>query len=141
PGRVVVQAQSSDHYAIQYAIRHDADAFYRQEMEFRREAGYPPFSFLACLGFSGTAEKPVEEHAGTVVRLLVQLKQEKGLRVEILGPAPAPLYRLRGRFRRQILLKSPTRTDLRSLIVAWQHNRKPASTIREYVDIDPVDMM
>jgi primosomal protein N' (replication factor Y) len=141
PGRVVVQAQSSDHYAIQYAVRHDADAFYRQELEFRREAGYPPFSFLACLGFSGTAEKPVEEHAETVVRLLMQLKRDKGLRVEILGPAPAPLYRLRGRFRRQILLKSPTRADLRRLILAWRHNHQPASTIRDYVDIDPVDMM
>ncbi|KAB0672279.1 primosomal protein N' [Oryzomonas sagensis] len=141
PGRVVVQAQSSDHYAIQNAVRHDSDAFYRQELEFRREVGYPPFSFLACLGFSGTAERPVEEHAGTVARLLTQLKREKGLRVEILGPAPAPLYRLRGRFRRQILLKSPTRNDLRRLIAAWQQNRPAASTIREYVDIDPVDMM
>jgi len=71
----------------------------------------------------------------------MQLKREKRLRVEILGPAPAPLYRLRGRFRRQLLLKSPTRNDLRRLIVAWLHNSKPASTIREYVDIDPVDMM
>jgi primosomal protein N' (replication factor Y) len=110
-------------------------------LEFRREAGYPPFSFLACLGFSGTTEKPVEEHAETMVRLLMQLKREKGLRVEILGPVPAPLYRLRGRFRRQILLKSPTRNDLRRLIVAWQHNRKPASAIRENIDIDPIDMM
>jgi primosomal protein N' (replication factor Y) len=141
PGRVVVQTLNSDHYAIKNAVRHDADAFYRQELEFRREAGYPPFSFLACLGFSGTTEKPVEEHAETVVRLLMQLKREKGLRVEILGPVPAPLYRLRGRFRRQILLKSPTRNDLRRLIVAWQHNRKPASAIRENIDIDPVDMM
>jgi len=141
PGRVVVQAQSSDHYAIQCAVRHDGDAFYRQELEFRREVGYPPFSFLACLGFSGTAERPVEEHADAMARLLMQLKREKGLRVEILGPAPAPLYRLRGRFRRQILLKAPTRHDLRRLIAAWRHSRPAASPIREYVDIDPVDMM
>jgi len=141
PGRVIVQAQSGDHYAIQCAVRHDDYAFYRQELEFRREVGYPPFSFLACLGFSGTAEKPVAEHAEAMARMLLQLKREKGLRVEILGPAPAPLYRLRGRFRRQILLKAVTRNDLRRLIVAWQHNRTPASPIREYVDIDPVDML
>ncbi|QEM69180.1 primosomal protein N' [Geobacter sp. FeAm09] len=141
PGRVVVQAQSGDHYAIQCAVRHDDDAFYRQELEFRREVGYPPFSFLACLGFSGTAERPVEEHAETTARLLMHLKRGKGLRVEILGPAPAPLYRLRGRFRRQILLKSPTRGDLRRLIAAWRQNRPAASAIRTYVDIDPVDMM
>jgi len=141
PGRVVVQALNNDHYAIQYAVRHDGDAFYCQELEFRREVGYPPFRFLACIGFSGTAEKSVEEHAETMVRLLMELKREKGLRVEILGPAPAPLYRLRGRFRRQILLKSPTRNDLRRLLVAWQYNRKSTSIIREYVDIDPVDMM
>ena len=53
----------------------------------------------------------------------------------------APLYRLRGRFRRQILLKAPTRNDLRRLISAWQTQRTSTPNIREIIDIDPVDMM
>jgi primosomal protein N' (replication factor Y) len=52
----------------------------------------------------------------------------------------APLYRLRGRFRRQILLKSATRNDLRRLVSAWQTGHAPPATVRELIDIDPVDM-
>jgi primosomal protein N' (replication factor Y) (superfamily II helicase) len=141
PGRVIVQALNSSHYAIQCAIGHDGQGFYRQELEFRREAGYPPFTFLAALSLSGTSEKGVEERADLAARLLGQLKKELSLRIEILGPAPAPLYRLRGRFRRQILLKSPTRSDLRRLVSAWQTRRETSAVVREILDIDPVDMM
>jgi primosomal protein N' (replication factor Y) len=141
PGRVIVQALNTSHYAIQCAIGHDGEGFYRQELEFRREAGYPPFTFLAALSLSGTSDKGVEERADLAARLLVQLKKDLSLRIEILGPAPAPLYRLRGRFRRQILLKAPTRSDLRRLVSAWQGRRETSAAVREIMDIDPVDMM
>ncbi|MBC8017563.1 MAG: primosomal protein N' [Verrucomicrobia bacterium] len=141
PGRVLVQALNPSHYAIHSAIEHDGKSFYRQELEFRREAGYPPFSFLASLSLSGTAEKPVEERAELAARLFSQIKREMKLRVEILGPAPSPLYRLRGRFRRQILLKAITRNDLRRLLTAWQARRESSPNVRELIDIDPVDMM
>jgi len=141
PGRVIMQAVNPDHYAINCAIGHDMATFYRQELEFRREAGYPPFAFLAGLCFSGIAEQTVEERAEAAARLLSQLKRELKLRLELLGPAPAPLYRLRGRYRRQILLKSPSRNDLRRLIAAWVGRRETVSTVRESIDIDPVEMM
>ena len=141
PGRVIVQALNTSHYAIQCAIGHDGEGFYRQELDFRREAGYPPFTFLAALSLSGTSEKAVEERADLAARLLGQLKKELSLRIEILGPAPAPLYRLRGRFRRQILLKAATRNDLRRLVSAWQARRETSAAVREIMDIDPVDMM
>jgi primosomal protein N' (replication factor Y) len=141
PGRVIVQALNTSHYAIQCAIEHDGESFYRQELEFRREAGYPPFTFLAALSLSGTFEKSVEERADLAARLLGRLKTELSLRIEILGPAPAPLYRLRGRFRRQILLKALTRNDLRRLVLAWQAHRETFAAVREIMDIDPVDMM
>jgi primosomal protein N' (replication factor Y) len=141
PGRVIVQALNPAQYAIQCAIAHDGPGFYNQELEFRREAGYPPFAFLAALSISGTAEKSVEDQAEAAARLFGQLKHELTLRVEVLGPAPAPLYRLRGRFRRQILLKAPTRSDLRRLIAAWLGRRAASPNVREIIDIDPVDMM
>jgi len=141
PGRVIVQALDPSHYAIQCAISHDGDGFYRQEMEFRREAGYPPFQFLAALSISGISEEATEERAATATLLLGQIKRERSLRVEILGPAPAPLYRLRGRYRRQILLKSPTRGELRQLVAGWQERREAPGAVREIMDIDPIDMM
>ncbi|WP_173198776.1 primosomal protein N' [Geobacter sp. SVR] len=140
PGRVLLQALNPGHYAIQCAIAHDGESFYRQELEFRREAGYPPFAFLARIGFSGTAERAVEERAEAGAHVLQQLRRELKLRLEVLGPAPAPLYRLRGRYRRQILLKSPIRGDLRRLLAAWFTRRTSVATVREFVDIDPVDM-
>lgn len=141
PGRVLLQTLNPDHYAIQCAIHHDQEGFYRQELEFRREAGYPPFAHLASLGFSGTVEKGVEEHAEKTAAALQQIKRDLSLRVEILGPGMAPLYRLRGRFRRRILLKSASRNDLRRFVAAWSTGRDNSSTVREFVDIDPVDMM
>jgi len=141
PGRVLVQAYDTEHYAILSAAGHDAAGFYRQELEFRQEAGYPPFSFLAALGISGMSEQLVSEQAEQAARLLITLKQQIGARVEVLGPAQSPIYRLRSRYRRQILLKAVTRGDLHRLIMAWRQHSRPPATVRIAVDIDPVDLL
>ena len=141
PGRVLLQSFNPGHYAIQCAINHDCNGFYQQEIEFRREAGYPPYSHLACIGFSGTMEQGVEQRAEYAAELLQKIKREMKLRIDVLGPAPAPLYRLRGRFRRQILLKATSRQDLRKLVGIWLARRETTANVREVVDIDPVDMM
>ena len=91
PGRVVVQAYDTEHYAIKSATEHDAAGFYQQELEFRREAGYPPFAFLAAFAISGLTEQAVSDQADITARLLTQLKSELKVRVEILGPAPSPI--------------------------------------------------
>ncbi|MDU0460805.1 MAG: primosomal protein N' [Geobacteraceae bacterium] len=141
PGKVLVQAYDTDHYAILAAAGHDAAGFYRQELEFRQDAGYPPFTFLAAIGISGNVEQSVAEQAEQNARLLTAIKRKLEVRVEILGPAQSPIYRLRGRFRRQILLKAVTRKDLRRLLIAWRQESRPASTVRVATDIDPVDLM
>ncbi|MFZ4857149.1 MAG: replication restart helicase PriA [Desulfuromonadaceae bacterium] len=141
PGRVVVQAYDTEHYAIRSAAGHDAAGFYQQELEFRREAGYPPFTFLAAFAISGLAEQAVADQADMTARLLARLKSELKVRVEILGPAPSPIYRLRNRFRRQILLKGANRSDLHRLLAFWRQRANVVATVRISVDIDPVDMM
>src|SRR6185369_9511054 len=99
------------------------------------------FSFLAAFAISGLNEHSVSEQADTTARLLAQIKAELKIRVEILGPAPAPLYRLRNRFRRQILLKAANRVDLHRLLSTWRQQAAIVSAVRISVDIDPVDMM
>ena len=141
PGRVIVQAYDTAHYAIQSAAEHDAAGFYRQELEFRREAGYPPFAFLAAYAISGLKEQAVAEQAESAARLLARIKSELKIRLEILGPAPAPIYRLRNRFRRQILLKAVKRGDLHRVIACWRQQAAAVSSVRISVDIDPFDMM
>jgi primosomal protein N' (replication factor Y) len=141
PGRVVVQAFDTEHYAIRSAAGHDAAGFFRQELEFRSEAGYPPFAFLAAFAISGLSEQAVTEQADLAASLLARLKAELRVRVEILGPAPSPLYRLRNRFRRQILLKGSNRSDLHRLLSFWRQRTTVVASVRISVDIDPVDMM
>jgi len=139
-GRVLVQAVQPDHYGIAAAACHDFERFYTQELLFRQELGYPPFGFLASIRLSATAESILTATADTVAALLRTLKGQLGIRTEILGPAPAPLYRLRGRFRCQILLKDGSRTPLRQLLAEFRNRLELPQNVRLAIDIDPVEM-
>ncbi len=104
PGKVIVQTYNPEHYAIRAAVRGDASAFYRQETSYRREALYPPFCRLVNLVVTASAQ----DHAQAAARELGELLRS-GLHPgqgEILGPAPAPLSRLKGRYRHHLLIKS-----------------------------------
>jgi len=141
PGRVLLQAMQPDHYGIAFAASHDFDSFYQEELLFRQELNYPPFGFLAALRLSATSESALIKAAAAAAQLLGLLKQQLGVRTEILGPAPAPLYRLRGRYRYQILLKDTTRATLRRLVSIYRQQQSLPAVIRESIDIDPVDLL
>lgn len=141
PGRVVVQTATPEQYAVARALAHDFAGFCDEELEFRQELGYPPFGFMAAIQFSGTADGSARTYAAQSAQLLTHLKARLNLRVEILGPAPAPLHRLRGRFRYQILLKAAQRAELRRLLTAYRRERTPNATVRDTLDIDPVDLL
>jgi len=72
---------------------------------------------------------------------LVQARKELRSRVEVLGPVVAPLGRIRGRYRRQILLKSASRSDLHRLLAALRGRFAPPATVRLSIDVDPVEML
>jgi primosomal protein N' (replication factor Y) len=141
PGKVLIQTLNPEHYAISRAATHDFAGFYAEELEFRRDAGYPPFVHLASLILSGNVAEAVEQGAAAAAVALVAIKKELKSRVEILGPVVAPLGKIRGRFRRQILLKSVGRTDLHRLLAAFRGGFKLPSVVRLAIDIDPVDML
>ncbi len=141
PGRVLLQAMNTEHYGIAHAVKHDFEGFYREELLFRKELNYPPFGHLAAIKLSAVSEGAVLAASKEVALLLRSIKERLGLRTEILGPAPAPLYRLRGRFRIQILLKDPNRTSLRHLLTVYKAERSIALVVREGIDLDPVDLL
>ena len=141
PGRVLLQTMHGDHYSISRAVAHDYEQFYQEELSFRGELHYPPFGHLAAVRFSATSEGSLLDASRKAADLLQSLKKRLGLRSEILGPAPALLYRLRGRFRHQILLKDTNRTALRRLLHAYRTERHQTATVREALDIDPVDLL
>ncbi len=99
PGRVVVQTYSPAHYSILAASQHDYTGFAQQELFFRQKAGYPPFASLARILVTATSE----EEAVRAAHLVAAACQPLG--PGVVGPAPAPLSRLKDRFRWHILLK------------------------------------
>ncbi len=103
-GEVVVQTYRPDHYAILAAAEQNYEAFYRQEIVMREELNYPPFSQLANLVLTSAGEAEVERRAELVA---AQLRRTAPEGVDVLGPAPAPLAKLRGRFRWHLLVRAP----------------------------------
>ncbi|MBM4372295.1 MAG: primosomal protein N', partial [Deltaproteobacteria bacterium] len=141
PGRVVVQTYMPQHPSLQRAQTHDFEGFAEDELRLRRLRGWPPWTALALLRFSGTDDGRVEDAARRVAETLEAPARAAG--VEILGPTPAPVARIRGRLRIQVLLRSPGRRDLQRFLVrarALLEAVMPAS-VRLDVDVDPVDMM
>lgn len=104
PGDVILQTRRPSHDAVVCAQQHDVAEFYRRELARRRELGYPPFGRLILFGLSGVREADVIAAAqGFAGRAAAALPAG----VTLLGPAPAPLWRLKGRHRWQLVLKGP----------------------------------
>ncbi|MDT5157659.1 MAG: hypothetical protein QOH51_2016 [Acidobacteriota bacterium] len=142
PGRVLIQTYHPHHYALRHACAQDYDAFFDEEINYRRNLSYPPFVALASLLVHGDDLARVEATATTVREALDTANTERGCRV--LGPAPAPLARLRGEHRIQILLKSRNRPRLRTLIemaLGEAAHVQGCDLGSVNVEIDPVNLM
>ena len=142
PGQVVVQTYNPDHYAIITASRHDFQGFYEREMGHRQQSLYPPFARLARFVFSAE-EDPA---AKATARLFAEQLEQMGVKAKdgnlhYVGPAEAPLHKLRGRYRYSILLKSLTHDDLPPAAAEALARFTPPTGAAVTVDIDPMDMM
>ena len=137
PGRVVVQTRQPDSAVIRCALQHDVRAFLDHESAFREELGYPPFSRLALVRFEGLDEHVVCAEAERVARLT---KQMSGAQVRLSGPAPAPISRIRNRWRYRFLLKATDRNRLREVLL-HVHRTEVDRRVRVIIDVDPMNML
>jgi primosomal protein N' (replication factor Y) len=140
-GRVIVQTYQPHHYAIDLARHHDYTAFYDREIGVRGPLSYPPFSRLVNIRFSGVRELQVQTVAETIAAFL--RNHPWGPQVDILGPSPAPLVKLKDRTRWQLLLKSRSPAVLHALCDALMAEKKrlcPQAVTMSF-DIDPENMM
>ena len=137
PGEVFIQTFSPDHYAVQAAIKHDYESFYNQEIVFRRELNYPPFSRFANLICADVMEPKAALRAETLAAALQNSLPEG---VEIIGPSAAPLSRLRNQFRYHVALRAPVDAPLSELIRAALDRLPAADRLAVTVDIDPLGM-
>jgi primosomal protein N' (replication factor Y) len=139
PGKVLIQTAFPMHYAIQHAIQHDYEAFFEVEMQFRRTFHYPPVTSMIALLFRGEELSNVERAAVDCGRMLEEAVQPlHGTRMQ--GPAPAPLARIKGVWRFQILLRSSHRNALRKAVEAVMLTRKWKG-VDVAIDVDPINIL
>jgi primosomal protein N' (replication factor Y) len=132
-GRVIIQTYTPEHYAVVAAAAHNHHAFYEKELAFRREQGIPPFMRLARLIYSHTNAASCQKEAERMQQLLREEIDCSGLpQSTIIGPSPAYIQRLRGRYRWQIVIRNPEPQALLSKVPIPQGWT---------VDIDPISLL
>lgn len=136
-GEVLIQTFSPDHYAVQTALKHDYPAFYAQEIVFRRELGYPPFRRFANLICADEQDPRAQARA---VALATVLQREIAEEVELIGPAPSPLARLKNQYRYHVALRAPLTMPLAGMIRRALEKLPSSDRLKVYVDMDPVSM-
>lgn len=147
-GRVIIQTMQPYHYAIQKARDHDYEGFYQHEIELRQSPLYPPFIRMLAIHIDSVQRTDVENTGLQLRKRLYEtaLEQDQTLakRLVIMGPAPAPLDRLKERYRYQLLIKSPHVEDLLWVCRAVDSLAQQCScgrNTRIQIDIDPENMM
>ncbi|NML93288.1 primosomal protein N' [Novosphingobium olei] len=132
PGEVLIQTRHPDAPVIEALASGDRDAFYAAETEARREANAPPFGRWAAIIVSSEDEAEARDAARAIGGTAPRLKD-----VLVLGPAPAPLSLLRGRYRYRLLINARRSTELQRVIREWLDPLRFAPGVRVAVDVDP----
>jgi primosomal protein N' (replication factor Y) len=140
PGKVILQTYFQDHYAVQYAARHDFTGFYEKELRFRSWMHYPPYSALANVLIRSDKLDEALHWSGKLGKWFEQNRHDG---VRVLGPAVAPIMRLKRDYRYHFVLKSPSREKLNSTLramLAYATAQKIPRT-QVIVDVDALWLM
>jgi primosomal protein N' (replication factor Y) (superfamily II helicase) len=140
-GRVLIQTYYPEHYALRHAAEQDFEGFYNEEIRYRQRMSYPPFVALASILIKHKDEK-YAVRSGRILRESLD-RANAGNAVRLLGPAQAAIARIKNEYRFQIILKSPDRRSLRTLIDTALAEAETRGADRRivYIEIDPVDLM
>jgi primosomal protein N' (replication factor Y) len=140
-GRVLVQTLSPDAPAIVAALRHDLAAFARKELPHREALGYPPFASMIRIVVRGASQEAAHAWTEELTRCLKERVAGVTPAIRILGPAAAPMARLRGEYRFQVQLQSVDGDGLREVVRAVADEAKTPDGVIWTIDVDPLDMM
>jgi primosomal protein N' (replication factor Y) len=140
PGKVLLQTYFPDHYAVQYAAQHDFSGFYEKELRFRSWMHYPPYSSLANVMVRSAKLDETLRWSGSLGRWFEKTRHEG---VRVLGPAAAPIERLKRDYRYHFILKSPSRQKLnevlRAMLAEAEKEKIPRTNV--IVDVDALWLM
>lgn len=137
PGEVVMQTNAPRNYAIRHARSHDFASFYDEEIAYRRELVYPPFSRLIAILVRGPDPARVLEHAQFIAHALRRRARPE---LKILGPAETPVARVKGEYRQQLLIKAASLDSARKLLLDLLRKTQRPAGVSVGVDVDPERM-
>lgn len=144
PGRVILQTYNPAHYTIQSVIKMDYELFCTKELTSRKELQYPPFSRLTKLLVTGPKEEMTQnaaQHLASLCRTIAAEFRQLERPIAILGPSPAPLLKLKRRYRWQLFAKAWTNADMQEFTAAILEQAKSSMHLRRIqvsVDRDPM---
>jgi len=139
PGIVLIQTINPDHYAVRMASAQDYQAFYEKELQFRRMMHYPPFSAMANILVRSEQQEQAMRWSTELGHILTPAPEK----IKILGPAEAPVTRLKNEYRYQFLVKAASRKALNELLRKAQdfaRERKWSATAL-VIDVDPLTLL
>ncbi|MEQ9642348.1 MAG: primosomal protein N' [Alphaproteobacteria bacterium] len=136
PGRALLQTYNPEHPVIEALVSGDRDRFIKQEMDERERASMPPFGRLVALIVSGGNEQQVIDTAQALARIGPRAPD-----IRVLGPAPAPLRLLRGRFRWRLLMHTRRAVNASAVVREWLANAELPNAVRVAVDVDPYSFL
>lgn len=140
-GRVLVQTFSPDHPAIIAATRHDYLSFAEGELPMRLQVAFPPYGRLARVVVRSPSEALAEQMGETIGETIQSVADDLDVSLQINGPAPAPVEKLRGKFRFHLLIQTDRQTQLQPVIKKATSLIKPIDDVQWIFDIDPQDML
>ncbi|MCK4852116.1 MAG: primosomal protein N', partial [Candidatus Omnitrophica bacterium] len=135
-GEVIVQTYTPEHYAVSFAAKHDYPGFYRREIEARRELGFPPFVNLIKITLRARSEENVMASAGRLAKRLT----EKVPGIDLMGPAPSPLAKLRGYYRWNVLIKTRDISAAAATLRKALKGFRKGTGVLMAIDVDPMSM-
>lgn len=148
-GEVVIQTLQPEHYSLKHVVTHDVMGFYKEELEYRKELDYPPFSRIVLVEFSGEEENEVHHHAKKFSDYLVSIN--RGQRFVVLGPADAAIPKLRDQYRKHVIIKGlrdkdPSGAETRSALARAKRQYDESALgksrkVKMTIDVDPQGMM
>lgn len=145
-GEVLIQTYTPEHYAIKTAKKHDYESFFQQEIKNRELLNYPPFTRLCRFLVTGTYQEDVENAANVLRDILNEKVKKAGFydQIQLMGAAPAPLARIKNRYRWHLMLKAARIEQLQEVALAGLNEfdrRFSSRRIRIAVDVEPQNMM
>ena len=147
-GEVVIQTLQTNHYSLKHVATHDFLGFYNEELEYRRDLNYPPFSRIVLIEFNGEQENEVQRHAQKFKDILSRLTG--GGHSLVLGPADAAISKIKNLYRKHIVIKNlkskdpsgiALRTMLRNAKKQYEDSPLFLKKVKMIIDVDPQGMM